>query len=59
MDEHDINSIIKELNEKAKNFKWHENRIEKYGIIAKKIKNKAKLNGNYTLLDLDDFEKSI
>ena len=59
LDEHDINSIIKELKEKAKNFKWHENRIEKYGIIAKKIKNKAKLNGNYTLLDLDDFEKSI
>ena len=56
LNEYDGYNILRKLKEKAKSFEWHENRIERYGIIAKKINNKEELKGDYLLYDLFDFK---
>ncbi len=56
LDEHDVYDILIKLKEKAGSFEWHENRTERFGIIAKKIKDKEKINGNYLFYDLSDFQ---
>ena len=56
LNEQDLNNTLLKLREKAKSFEWHENRTERYGIIAKKIKGKERIKGNYLLYDLSDFK---
>lgn len=57
INERKAEKIIAELKNKAKEVKWHnKDRIEFYGIIAKKIKNKEELTEKeYLTYDLTDF----
>jgi hypothetical protein len=52
--------ILEKLKIKSRHVKWHnENRIEHYGIIAKKIKSKKRLiDAGYYAFDLEDFNSA-
>ena len=55
--ERDCLKILEELKEKAKSVDWHlGNRVEKFGLIGKKIEGKELLRAEgYLVFDLDDF----
>ena len=57
LDNEEAKLIFSELKRKAGMVNWYNNRRkERYGIIAKEIKNKEKLRDmGYMVFDLDDF----
>jgi AAA+ ATPase superfamily predicted ATPase len=57
LNEHDVNSILMNLKNKARKVKWKTNRKERFGVIAKEIKNREKLDKNYIIIDLSDFNR--
>ncbi|MCK5176413.1 MAG: ATP-binding protein [Candidatus Aenigmarchaeota archaeon] len=52
-------NILEKLKEKSKSVNWRlDNRIEKFGLIGRKIKDKDKLLADgYLVFDLDDFKE--
>jgi len=53
---YNINSILLNFENEAKNVKWRNNSKERFGVIAKKIIDKEKIDKNYIVIDLNDFK---
>ncbi len=56
LSDYDVNNILLKLKDKAKNVKWKNSRKEKFGVIAKEIINKERIDKNYIVIDLRDFQ---
>ena len=56
LNDYDVNNILLKLKNKAKNVKWKNSRKEIFGVIAKEIINKEKIDKNDIVIDLGDFQ---